>query len=59
MAPRIKIRGGRDEEEDRRGGLRKGKKVVEEEIGGTFVDKSSPKPLQKTLIGHSPCEHGE
>ncbi len=29
------------------------------ETGKTFVNKSFPKPFQKTLTGHSPCGHGE
>jgi len=31
----------------------------EERTGKTFVNKSFPKPFQKTLICSSPCGHGE
>jgi len=37
--------------------------IEKRESGGTFVDKSSPKPLQKTLIGQfyvpNIARHGE
>jgi len=32
----------------------KGKGEMENETGETFVDKSFPRPFQKTLTGHSP-----